>query len=270
MAQQMNLKEKLEELLKAFTEKPNLCLGSNFWDDYANEDDDVLDFLTEKFCDIDMMWHDDMDIGKAILYTLRAGIKMIKNKEKGVQFVSVKMHKDDYNKVETLLPDICPDVACFVKEADHTLVDMGLCKSAPCVITFGVGTEEFYEMLDMLNDVEIDAFNTQGTSHDESSQAYQKYLKYGCLYDILSNAEMVYSPIGKVRYVGKSFGVVSLTDGKEYDVIGIEHPFIRVVDDSNEDYLYSISKPGSMEDPDLCGEWVIVKDEKGILKNAFE
>lgn len=188
---EMNLKEKLEALLKKFSETHNLYLGSNFWDEYANEDEDVLDFLAEKFCDIDMMLDEDIDIAKAILYTLQAGIKMIENKEKGVQFVSVKMNMDDYDKVETLLPDICPDVACFVKEADHTLVDMGLCKSAPCVITFGVGTEEFYEMLDMLNDIEIDAFNTPGATHDESNLAYQKYLKYGCLYDILSNAKMV-------------------------------------------------------------------------------
>ena len=191
MAQQMNLKEKLEALLKENAEKCNLYLGSNFWDDYANEDEDVLDFLAEKFCDIDMMWHDDIDIAKAILHTLKAAIKMIERKEKGVQFVSVKMNMDDYNKVETLLPDVCPDVACFIKEADHALVNLGLCESAPCVITFGVGAKEFYEMLDMLNDIEIDAFNTPGSTHDESNLAYQKYLKYGCLYDILSNAKMV-------------------------------------------------------------------------------
>ena len=71
--------------------------------------------------------------------------------------------------------------------------------------------------------------------------------------------------IGKVKYIGKSFGVESLTNGKVYDCIGVELPFIRVIDDSDEDYLYSISKPSSMENPNLCGKWVIVEDKKGIL-----
>ena len=71
--------------------------------------------------------------------------------------------------------------------------------------------------------------------------------------------------IGKVRYVGKTFGVESLTDGKIYDCLEVDPPFIRVIDDSGEDYLYSITKPGALEDPDLCGDWVIVEDETGAL-----
>lgn len=70
---------------------------------------------------------------------------------------------------------------------------------------------------------------------------------------------------GKVRYVGKSFGIESLTNGKVYDCVDVEYPFIRVIDDSEEDYLYSIIKPSSMENPDLCGEWVIAEDKDGTL-----
>jgi hypothetical protein len=126
----------------------------------------------------------------------------------------------------------------------------------------------FYEMLDTLNDIEIDAFNVLDSDEpSRSDPAYQKYLKYGCLHEILFFAEKIYDTIGKVKYVGKSFGVDSLTDGKIYGVVCVEPPFIRVVDDSEEDYLYSIISPSSMEDPDLCGKWVIVEDKYGILKN---
>lgn len=65
--------------------------------------------------------------------------------------------------------------------------------------------------------------------------------------------------IGKVKYVGKSFGVESLTNGKIYDVLAIDLPFIRIIDDSGEDYLYSITKPSSMEDPSLNGKWELVE-----------
>lgn len=71
--------------------------------------------------------------------------------------------------------------------------------------------------------------------------------------------------IGKIKYVGKSFGVEGLTDGKTYICTEVEYPFVRVVDDSEEDYLYSITQPASMENPELCGKWVIVEDKKGTL-----
>lgn len=40
----------------------------------------------------------------------------------------------------------------------------------------------------------------------------------------------------KVKYVGKSS--VSLTNGKIYDVISIENNCYRIVDDTDEDYLF--------------------------------
>ena len=75
----------------------------------------------------------------------------------------------------------------------------------------------------------------------------------------------------KVRYVGISFGVDSLTDGKIYECVGIELPFIRIIDDSGEDYLYSASIPSDLTDPDKKGRWEIVEDdENGSLKTAIE
>lgn len=42
----------------------------------------------------------------------------------------------------------------------------------------------------------------------------------------------------KLRYIGESFGVDSLTNGKIYEATE-ENGMYRVVDDSEEDYLYS-------------------------------
>lgn len=41
----------------------------------------------------------------------------------------------------------------------------------------------------------------------------------------------------KVKFLGKTEFLV-LTNGKVYDVLGVEKGFYRVVDDSGEDYLY--------------------------------
>ena len=48
----------------------------------------------------------------------------------------------------------------------------------------------------------------------------------------------------KVKYMGKSEGI-SLTENKIYQSLGYEHGFIRIIDDTEEDYLY---------DPDLFVE----------------
>lgn len=76
--------------------------------------------------------------------------------------------------------------------------------------------------------------------------------------------------IGKVKYIGDSFGVTSLTNGRIYTCLEVDYPFFRIIDDSGEDYLYSIKKPCSMEKPELCGKWVIVEDQKGILQQYIK
>jgi len=41
----------------------------------------------------------------------------------------------------------------------------------------------------------------------------------------------------KVRYLGKS-SPMTLTQGKTYNVISIEYDCYRIIDDTDEDYLY--------------------------------
>lgn len=41
----------------------------------------------------------------------------------------------------------------------------------------------------------------------------------------------------KVKYLGKSEGI-SLTENKIYEALGYESGFIRIIDDTEEDYLY--------------------------------
>lgn len=52
--------------------------------------------------------------------------------------------------------------------------------------------------------------------------------------------------IVKLRYKGESFGVDSLTDGKIYNAVE-EDGMYRVIDDSGEDYLYSMTNPAPLD-----------------------
>lgn len=191
----MNLKEKLEDLLNHLSNNQdaisiNHYFGANFWDEYPDEDEDILDFLTEKFYDIEMIWIEDKEIESPVRKTLQFALHMLEKKEQGKQLISLKMNLDDYKMVEKLLPDLYPDIAFFLKNADHNLVKLGLCKSAPCVVQFLLDQDEFEEVILDLIDIETDAFNTpNGAPPKDDNPFYQKYLKYSPLYTILSNAE---------------------------------------------------------------------------------
>lgn len=74
----------------------------------------------------------------------------------------------------------------------------------------------------------------------------------------------------KVRYIGETFGVDSLTDGKVYEVLGVEYGALRVIDDSGEDYLYSARKPGTIAGEFKGGRFEIVEDDEiGTLKQVL-
>nr|DAN18137.1 MAG TPA: hypothetical protein [Caudoviricetes sp.] len=72
----------------------------------------------------------------------------------------------------------------------------------------------------------------------------------------------------KVRYIGESFGVDSLTDGKVYTCIAVEDGAglckyaLRIIDDSGEDYLYSSLRPGPLDRSSPGGRWEIIEDDE--------
>ncbi|AXY26710.1 hypothetical protein CL176_04490 [Suicoccus acidiformans] len=77
--------------------------------------------------------------------------------------------------------------------------------------------------------------------------------------------------IALVRYVGESFGVDSLTNGKIYSVVGVDGTdMIRVVDDSEEDYLYEIINPAPLDGSSEGGKWEIIKDYTGELSTYLK
>lgn len=76
----------------------------------------------------------------------------------------------------------------------------------------------------------------------------------------------------KVRYVGKSFGVDGLSDGKVYEVLEIDDDSgaLRIVDDSGEDYLYSPAHPKPLASNHPGGRFEVIEDdEKGSLRKAI-
>ena len=72
--------------------------------------------------------------------------------------------------------------------------------------------------------------------------------------------------IGKVKYIGESFGVDSLTNDNKYDVVKNLNGNIAVVDDSGEDYIYSLKNPAPADESSKGGIFHIIDDPQGVLK----
>ena len=71
----------------------------------------------------------------------------------------------------------------------------------------------------------------------------------------------------RIRYVGPSFGAFSLTEGKIYEAV-VENGMYRVIDDSDEDYLYSMTEPGPLDGSVPGGRWEVVDqtDDPALLE----
>ncbi len=74
----------------------------------------------------------------------------------------------------------------------------------------------------------------------------------------------------KVKYVGQSFGIDGLTDGKIYTVLEVDElGFLRVIDDSDEDYLYSPTNPRPLDASSPGGKWEIIEDPDRLLTQVI-
>ena len=62
----------------------------------------------------------------------------------------------------------------------------------------------------------------------------------------------------KLRYIGPSFGIDSLTNGKVYEAIE-EDGMYRAIDYSGEDYLYSMTHPAPLDGSSPGGCWEVIE-----------
>lgn len=77
--------------------------------------------------------------------------------------------------------------------------------------------------------------------------------------------------VGKVKYSGESFGVDSLTNGEVYDVVRDETGMIKIVDDSEEDYIYDLVNPKPLNGTSPGGKFSIIDDpNKELEKYIFQ
>ncbi len=76
--------------------------------------------------------------------------------------------------------------------------------------------------------------------------------------------------VGEVIYIGESFGVDGLTDNKKYLIVKDKNQSLKVVDDSEEDYIYDLKDPKPMSGGSKGGKFYYTDDPAGILKNYMD
>ena len=77
--------------------------------------------------------------------------------------------------------------------------------------------------------------------------------------------------LGKLKYIGESFGVDGLTNNKIYDCVGIssDGEMLSIVDDSNENYMYSSSNPRPADSSSKGGTWEVQEIYDNKLKELL-
>lgn len=73
----------------------------------------------------------------------------------------------------------------------------------------------------------------------------------------------------KVKYVGESFyNGFGLTNGKTYECVGIDYAdkTLSIIDDEEEESIYSIDNPSPADGSNSGGKWEIIDDPDGLLE----
>lgn len=96
-----------------------------------------------------------------------------------------------YKNIEESLKVICPWVKIQHIYTDNKLKELGFVESPPCCFSLDMSWDEFEYMMDELTQLEVDAFNTpHGEMPSKNDPLYQKYIKYGWLWNMFYNADV--------------------------------------------------------------------------------
>jgi hypothetical protein len=81
------------------------------------------------------------------------------------------------------------------------------------------------------------------------------------------------TPQGRIDFVDGEIDadyVDSLTKEKVYECRGVAFGLLRIIDDSNEEFLYSPTNPAPLNNSSKGGKWVIIQDDENeTLKKAL-
>ncbi len=94
-----------------------------------------------------------------------------------------------FAEIKKLLPDIYPSVKLSHVIIDNVLYTLGFSEVPLCIFTLDMTWDEYEDMMDKLIQLEIDAYNTEdGIEPSKDNPYYQKYLKYGWLWNLFYQA----------------------------------------------------------------------------------
>lgn len=76
--------------------------------------------------------------------------------------------------------------------------------------------------------------------------------------------------VGIVRYIGESFWAGDgFTNGKNYSVVRDKNNYLKVVDDSDEDYIWDLRNPKPSDESSKGGKFELVEDYTGELTKIY-
>ena len=94
-----------------------------------------------------------------------------------------------YESIRQSLDEVFPQAVTTYISTDTALKSLGFADAPPCVFSLDMTWSEFDDMMEALEQLEVDAFNTpDGLAPAETDEDYQRYLAHGWLWDLFYNA----------------------------------------------------------------------------------
>ncbi len=102
----------------------------------------------------------------------------------------LELSLDVYQRLKQNLAEIRPDIKLSLVSCDYALASLGFVDRPPCIINADLTKQEYESLLDELMEYEIDAYNQPIDERNiEKTPAYQKYVRYGWMWDVFYSAE---------------------------------------------------------------------------------
>lgn len=97
----------------------------------------------------------------------------------------LEIEKSVYMKLINCLPELISDVDIQLITCDENLASLGFVKDPPCLLQIDITSEQLEALLEELIWMETEAYSDEKGMEEESGKAYERYARYGWLYDYL-------------------------------------------------------------------------------------
>ena len=94
--------------------------------------------------------------------------------------------KETYQYLKDYIKELIPEIEVKLLKEDINLFNLGFSSHIPCDIEIIATDDQIDELMDMIIQFEVDAYDTPNGEPKETDESYIKYKRYSWIYSLLS------------------------------------------------------------------------------------